>query len=293
MDNFSNPENQNYVNNNFPQTQDSYPAYQPALDSNLDFGPRRVSFFTLILKTFLGVAGGSIGSVILLLIFLAAASVLQPVLSPLESTIEQINPIFIFIIIAMIFGTTLVASIVTPLLLSYTERDRYLRINTSLLQIFILNVVVVLFSLPIYLSTTVGTLEFAAYAAGLQIVLVSLASALIMEIMNDQKYPLLAVYTSIIGVLIAVALNLVLYKLMSSPTVLLFAALPIIWGMIGFFQAAGAIFYYWYYTNWGNDFLANYQNYGTEYANQSAEIEEEEEAEKLPEDKSGGDFFKS
>jgi hypothetical protein len=49
--------------------------------------------------------------------------------------------------------------------------------------------------------------------------------------------------------------------------------------------------YYWYYINWGNDFLASTSSYGHDYANVAQEEEEAEE--QLPDDKNGGDFFKS
>jgi hypothetical protein len=276
----------------------SYPGqqYQPVAPAGQTtqpdvYGPRQVSLFTLFAKTFLGLCGGVFGSLILLLIFLAASSILQPVLSPAEATGEQINPIFIVLLMAMIFATTLISSMFTPWLLSITERQRYPRIITAVYQIFIINLIIFAFTAPLYLSTTVSSLEFAAFAAGLQIVLVSMASALIMEILNDERYPLLAVYTTVIGVLIATSINLFLFQMMKSATVLMFAALPITWASIGFFQAALAMIYYWYYINWGNDFLASANNYGVEYAGVQEEVEEAEQ--ELPEDKTGSDFFKS
>jgi hypothetical protein len=268
------------------QYQQAPPA--PAADS---YGPRQVSLFTLFAKTFLGFIGGGAGSLALLLIFLGTSSILQPVLRPAETTGEQVNPIFIVILMAMIFATTLISSMLAPWLLSISERLRYPRIVTSVYQIFIINLIIFAFTAPLYLTTSVTNLEFTAYAAGMQILMVSMASALIMEILNDSRYPLLGVYTTVIGVLIATAVNLFLYQMMKSATVLLFAALPITWASIGFFQAALAMVYYWYYINWGNDFLAITTTYGTEYAGVQEEVEEAEE--ELPEDKSGGDFFKS
>lgn len=275
------------------------PAQQPYINQQYQqnglqgevYGPRQVSLFTVFAKTFLGVAGGTFGSLVLLLIFLASSSVLQPVLSPAEATSETVNPIFMVILMAMIFATSLISSLLTPWLLSYTERLRYPRIVTAIYQIFIMNLIVFAFTAPIYLTTSTTSLEFTAYAAGLQIVMVAMAAALIMEILNDEKYPLLGVYTTVVGVLIATATNLFLYQIFKSATVLLFTALPITWGAIGFFQACLAMIYYWYYLNWGNDFLASSTSYGVEYA--GVQQEEEEAEEELPEDKAGGDFLKS
>ncbi len=272
------------VNNNF--NSGNYP--------NDDYGPRPLSLFTLFAKTFLGFAGGIIGSLVLLLIFLVASSILQPVLNPASTSTETINPIFIVILMAMIFATTLITSIITPWLLSYTEKLRYPRLNTAIYQIFIINLIIFAFTAPIYLTTSTTSIEFTAYAAGLQVILVSTASALILEILNDQKYPLLGVYTSIIGILIATAVNLFIFKLFKSPTVLLFASLPIIWGSIGFFQASLAMVYHWYYINWGNDFLASNASFGIDYAGTQREVYQEElEQQQETEDKIGSDFFKS
>jgi len=287
---FPNPAYQQQPVDYAPMGQQPQPLQQPQQPAE-SYGPRQVSLFTLFAKTFMGLAGGTFGSLILLLIFLATSSVLQPVLSPAEATGEQVNPIFIVILMAMIFATTLISSLLTPWLLAYTERLRYPRIVTSIYQIFIVNLIIFAFTAPLYLTTSTTNLEFTAYAAGMQILMVSLSSALIMEILNDDRYPLLAVYTTVIGVLIATAINLFLYQMMKSATVLLFAALPITWASIGFFQAALAMIYYWYYLNWGNDFLATTTSYGTEYAGVEEEVEEAEQ--ELPEDKAGGDFFKS
>jgi hypothetical protein len=278
---------QNFQNQNFQQQN-----FQPAQSNQeVPYGPRHIGLFILFAKTFLGLAGGTFGSLVLLLIFLASSSILQPVLSTAAKTGEQISPVFIVILMAMIFATSLISSLVSPLLLSYTEKQRYPRITTALYQIFILNLVIFAFTAPIYLTTSTTSLEFTAYAAGLQIVLVATASSLIMEILNDERYPLMAVYTTIIGILVATAANLFIFQLLKSTTVLLFAALPITWASIGFFQATLTMIYYWYYINWGNDFLASTSSYGNEYANVAQEEEEAEE--QLPDDKNGGDFFKS
>lgn len=301
------PENNQNQNQNYPVQQEQNAPYTQLQNQNQGqaysdgqsaaatewYGPRQVSLFTLFAKTFLGLCGGIFGSLILLLIFLASSSILQPVLSPADATTDQVNPIFIVILMAMIFATSLISSMLAPWLLSYTERLRYPRMVTATYQVFIVNLIIFAFTAPIYLSTSTNSLEFTAYAAGLQIIMVCLSSALIMEILNDQKYPLLGVYTSVIGVLIATAINLFLFQMLKSATVLLFAALPITWATIGFFQAAIAMIYYWYYLNWGNDFLASSTSYGTEYAGVEEEEEEEEAERQLPEDKEGGDFFKS
>lgn len=302
--NNANPSDQNQIDPSVQQTGQFDPnqaqnqAYNQAYPQpydysyNEDLGPRRLTLFTLILKTFLGMVGGIAGSLILLLIYLASSSILQPVLSPTES-LNQINPVFNVVLMAMILFASLCSSMLSPLLLSYTERERYPRISTTLFQIFIINLVIFFFVLPVYLATTPESLEFTAYAAGLQMVMVSIAASLIMEIVNDTRYPLLGVYSSLIGVLIATAVILFIFQIMNTATVLLFVAMPVIWGSIGFFQACLAMIYNWIYLTWGSDFLSATTTYGIDYANTAQEVEEEEEAQRLPDDRDGNDFLKN
>lgn len=256
-----------------------------------EYGPRRMSFLTLVLKTFAGFAGGVAGTMVLLIIFLLSSSILQPVLSPAEAAAQEISPLFIFVLMAMIFSTSVVSSVVAPLLLAYTERDRYTRIPTALSQIFIINIVIFAFVAPIYLTTSTAHLELTAYTAGLQVILSSMAGVLILELLHDDRYSLLSVYTCILSILIAMAMSFFIYT-MSGPagaTVLLFVSLPIVWTMIGFFQAAFTMFYYWLYQNYGIDFLATSTSYGSDYGIPDQTEEEEEE---VKPDSEGSDFLK-
>lgn len=268
------------------------PQGQPAGEP--EYGPRKMSFFTLVLKTFAGLAGGVAGTLILLMIFLGASSILQPVLSPAEEAAQEVSPLFVFVLMAMIFATCVVSSLIAPLLMSYTERERYTRVTTAMSQIFVMNIVIFAFVAPIYLTTSTTRLELTAYAAGLQIILSATAGALIMELIHDYRYSLISVYTTILGVLVATAMSFFLYTGLgtSSTTLLLFAVLPLIWGSIGFFQGAIAMFYYWLYQNYGTDFLATTMSYGTDYGAPESGEEEEEEEEIEKEDTEGGNFLR-
>ncbi len=257
-----------------------------------EYGPRKMSFFTLVLKTFAGLAGGVAGTLVLLIIFLLTSSILQPVLSPAEAQAQEVSPLFIFVLMAMIFATSVVSSLVAPLLISYTERERYTRVTTALSQIFIINIVIFAFVAPIYLTTSTANLTLTAAAAGLQILLSSTAAALIMELIHDYRYSLISVYTTILGVLVASAVSFFLYAGIGGggTTLLLFAVLPLIWALIGFFQGAVAMFYYWIYQNYGVDFLATSTNYGSDYG--IPDESEEEEEEPRHEDTEGGNFLR-
>lgn len=266
------------------------------VEQEVEIGPRPISFVTVVLKTFAGLAGGLAGTLVLLLIFLFTSSILTPVLSPAEAVTQEISPLFIFVLMAMIFATSMVSSIIAPLLLAYTERDRYTRISTAISQIFVINIVIFAFIAPIYLMTSPTTLALSAYAAGLQVIISATASALILELIHDEHYSLLTVYKTILAILIATAFNFFLYALTgpAGATILLFASLPITWTMIGFFQGALSMFYYWLYQNYGIDFLANATSYGSDYGipDESEEYPIEDQNEPVREDIEGSNFLK-
>lgn len=268
------------------------PVEQPVQEEQIQEqptdGPRIMSFFTLVLKTFAGFGGGIAGTVVLLVIFLAASSILQPVIGVAEAiSPEEISPLFVVVLIVMVFATTVISSMIGPLLLSYTERDRYTRISTTMGQIFIMNIVIFAFVLPVYLTTSSTNLELTAYAAGLQVILSAIASALTLELLHDPKYPLLAVYNTVLAILASTAVCFLIYFIIGNPTILLFIALPIIWGFIGFFQAVVAMFYYWVFQTWGKDYLATETAIGTDYGIPDTSEEEEE----LAPDVEGSDFL--
>jgi hypothetical protein len=258
------------------------------------YGPRKLSFLTLVLKTFAGFAGGAAGALIMMLIFLSTSSILQPILGGTYGTDNatgESSPLFIVVLMAMIFATSIVSSLVSTLLLAYTERDRYTRIATMMSQIFIINLVIFAFVLPIYLTTSTTRLELTAFAAFTQVLLSSTASALILELLHDYRYSLLAVYTTILGILVSAGINFFLYYAAGNATIMLFAALPVIWATIGFSQASLTMVYYWIYETWGSDFLASSATFGADYGVPDTTEEEEEEETQKP-DVEGADFLK-
>lgn len=256
------------------------------------YGPRPMSFFTLVLKTFAGLGGGVAGALVLLLIFLATSSILQPALGG-AATLEpgEISPLFTVVLVGMVFATSLVSSMAGAALLAYTERERYTRLSTTMGQIFIMNLVIFAFVVPIFLTATTTSLQIAAYAAGLQVILSATAGSLILELVHDARYPLLAVYETILAILASVALSFIFFTITGNATILMFIALPMIWGLIGFSHAAVTMFYYWIFTTWGTDYLATETQLGTDYGVPDQTEEEAEEEER--EDVEGSDFLNS
>ena len=271
-------------------------AQAPAQPTMPTDGPRKMTFLTLVLKTFAGFAGGIAGTLVLLLIFLPASAILQPIVGAAvaaDTAASEPSPLFMVVLMSMIFATCIVSSMLSTLLLAYTERDRYTRIATTMSQVFFVNIVIFAFVLPIYLTTSTTRLELTVFAAVMQVILSSMASALILELIHDRRYSLLAVYTTILGVLVSMGINFFIYFATGTATAMMFAALPIIWATIGFSQAALTMFYFWMFETWGSDFLANTTSFGADYGvPDTSEEEEEEERQSQKPDVEGGNFLK-
>lgn len=254
------------------------------------------TFLNLITRTLTGLGGGILGTAVLLVIYILTVSIVAPVLTTAGDSETMLSPLFIFILMGMIFASTLAANLIAPLLISFTARERYQRITTSLFQIFIVNIVVFLILIPIYLFATSLGLEFIGYAAGLQIVFSVLASALIFEIIANYKYALLGVYSTIFAVLIAIAFCITLFQATGNATILLFLALPLLWGGVGFTFGLVGLIYQWIVNTWGTDYLATFQEYSKDYGvTEAEEIAEEEKrmAEEPPAvDTEGIDFLR-
>ncbi|MEZ4086790.1 MAG: hypothetical protein R3B71_00385 [Candidatus Gracilibacteria bacterium] len=261
----------------------------PVVEQEESYGPRPMSFFTMVLKTFAGFGGGIAGTIVLIVIFLATSSILQPALGGAAMSPDEVSPLFIVVLLGMVFATSLVSSMVGPLFLAYTERERYTRISTTLGQIFIMNIVIFAFVLPVYLTASSTSLQITAFTAALQVILSATAGSLILELLHDARYPLLAVYETVLALLTSIAIGFLFFTITNNATILMFIALPMIWGFIGFFHAAVTMFYYWIFTTFGTDYLATESQFGTDYGipEESEEVEEDEQVE----DVEGSDFL--
>jgi len=251
-----------------------------------EIGPPRISFPTFIFKIISGVAGGAVGTLILLLIFVLASSLISPVIESI-SVDQAISPIFVFILIVMVFISSTIGNILSALLLSFTEKEKYTRRASAIYQIFIISLIIFILMVPVYLITASIDTNLTAYAVGLHIIISAQVSALILEIISDNRYALVGVYGVTFGVLLSAAVMLGIARLIISPTILLFVALPVVWGSIAFFLSISTILYGWIARLYDKDFLATDTVYGRDYGE-----EEEEEEKPEHEDQAGADFLR-
>ncbi|MEK7528424.1 MAG: hypothetical protein AAB592_01525 [Patescibacteria group bacterium] len=253
--------------------------------TDLKLAPPNATFLTLFLKTFSGFAGGVAGTLILLVIFLLGASIIQPTLTAAAGS-ETIHPLFIFVFIAMVFLSSLTSNVVGSLLFSFVQHEKYTRVSSAIYQIFIINIVIVAITSPIYLLAIGLGLELTAFIAGLHIIIASLTSVMILEIIGNLRYALLGVYSIIFSILFSTGVLFIFYQFIGQNlVVLMFITLPIIWTFMGFISTVVEMFYHWMYELYGSDFLASTTDFGKDYG------EMEPEDTPLPEDVEGSDFL--
>lgn len=253
-------------------------------------GPPSPTFLTLVLKTVAGLGGGIAGMLILLLIFLGASTILQSAFNPewgFEDTAVK-SPLFIFVFMAMIFLTSLGANLLGSLFFTFVEHDKYGRASTALYQIFFVNLVIFIIMAPIYLLLdSRNLLDMIGFLAAFHVLLSSLASVMILEIIGNLRYALIGVYGVIFSLLISTAVMMVIYELTQrNPTIVLFATLPIMWTTLGFVTVVVEMLYRWIWTIYGTDFLMSKTEYGKDYG------EPEPEVAPPPPDVTGAEFLK-
>jgi len=186
----------------------------------------------------------------------------------------------------MIFLTSLAANVVGSLLFTYVESEKYSRRTTALYQIFFINLAIFVLLAPIYIVLDArNLLQMISFLAGFHVLLAGLASMMVLEIVGNLQYALIGVYGVIFSFTFSTGTILSVFEFTGrNPTIILFAALPIIWISLGFMTTITEMFYRWLWSLYGIDFLMSRTTYGIDYG--EAEVEEE-----VKEDLAGADFL--
>ncbi|MBL4695063.1 hypothetical protein JKY72_06885 [Candidatus Gracilibacteria bacterium] len=254
-------------------------------------GPAKIPFTTFLLKILAGTGGGVVGTLVLVLIFLLANSVLTP-LSGNFATGDYISPIFIFLLMIMVFLSSTVGNMLSVFLLALTEPEKYKRKATAVTQVFIVSLVIFLVMVPVYFLTTSIDVSVTAYAVALHIIISAQVSAIILEIISNYKHALVGVYGVTFSILVAAGLLFGIAGLTDySAAILLFIALPVVWGSIAFTQSVVTMIYGWFARVYDKDFLASETFYGKDYGK---ELETpQQKSENKAKDEKGADFLRN
>jgi hypothetical protein len=224
-------------------------------------GPPKISFPTLLFKIIAGFLGGSVGTLILLLVFVLFPGILDSAAANADAG-EFVGIFFIFFLLALIFISSSAGNVLSALMLSYTENQKYKGRSSAIYRIFIMGVMIFVLMIPVYIIAALIGFEFVGYAVGLHLIISAQVSALILEITSDYKYALVGVYGITVAVLLSATILFGLNLVIKSPAILLFVALPVIWGAIGLVQSLTTMFYGWLTRLYEKDFLAIDANSG-------------------------------
>ncbi len=252
----------------------------------------QMNFVKFLFKILAGLGGGLAGMLLVLVIYLATASFLEP-LSRAEESIVGVSPIFLLILLLMVFLGSLGGNILGALFTYFVDRNKYQKIYSTIIQIVISNVILLFLLLPIYFLAAGVSITFVAYVAALHFILSAQMSNLTLEIAANPQYGLLGVYSTVIAIVFSMIVLFAIYRINGNGTILLFASLPVIWSAIGFSSGVVDAVYSWIVKVWGIDFAASNTRYGRDYSpkllqKEAADAELHEENK----DVSGSDFLR-
>lgn len=237
-----------------------------------DLGPRRIGNAKVFFKTMMGLLGGIGGTLVIMVVMLLASSVVPN----LNDENVGVTPIFLYIVLVMAFLATLVGNLVPVILFYAVDREKYNKVTTNLVQAFIFNLLIFIFSIPLYLVLQGASVEKLIYIVGIHFLISAFITSIVIEILSSRQYVLVGLYGNTFGVLAALVMNLLLFLVVSATSakaVFLFLTLPLIWASIGFFQSVIEMLYRWAYDVYGVDFL----NLDAQYEEQQKSEQGEDE----------------
>lgn len=193
---------------------------------------------TFFLRIFGGIAGGIIGTVVMLLIYFLA-------LAALPTQENDVPGITTFTLIAMILLSTMATNMVSSQIITISDKEKYTEPRLTLINIFILNLVLFIFSTPLYLLSAADNIQI---IAAFHLLISAQMSALILEVFAGGPYPLIGTYGIALGGMSA--FSIIAFIGMSASenntgitTLLLFIAMPMIWGLIELFKGIAEMAY--------------------------------------------------
>lgn len=220
--------------------------------------PRSIGNATLIYKTAMGLVGGLSGTVVLLIVALIGNWLSPSLFTGFDPESAPKSPLVLFIVLVMVFLGTIVGNLASLTLMTIVDRKKYANLSTPLTQGFMFNLLMFVFSIPVYLFLQNASLSTISFVVGIHLTLTAFMSSLVMEILSARQHVLVTLYGSAFALLLTLALSLVSFLLLGSGAKALFVFLvfPTTWTLLGLCQSAAEMLYRWAYDLYGVDFLS-------------------------------------
>lgn len=207
--------------------------------------PRKLSIETFLFRLFASIGGSITGTLILSAVFFLSLSAFG------EQTSETLS---LYVILAIILVGTLTTNVLTPFLISITDKERYKKPFTILTQAFILNLVLFIVSVPLYSLLHVAKPEIISYIAAFHFLITAQVSAFMLELFSEQRFVLSGLYGVAVGSLISFTIIMLMYGT-NRETLIMFIIAPLLWISIECFRSLVEIMYYFYYRLFGVEAL--------------------------------------
>jgi hypothetical protein len=183
-----------------------------------------------------------------------------------------------FTVIIMAFVGTLIANTVTAVMLTFMDAQKYSRRKTTLMHVFIFNLVLFFFTIPLYLLAI--PLDIVIGVAALHFLLSAFVSALIMEVLAGYEYSLLGIYGISFGIFVSIGLAFVALAANSSQLFITLASMPIVWLILMIVNSFAELIYDNFVHYYGVDALNVKTDLGGDTEVEPKDEEEEETEEK-------------
>lgn len=234
----------------------------------------KINLPRVFVNTIIGMGSGLLGTIVLGLILLLTWSIVGEVLMPTShqatnefgevlSHKQETHPLFLSVVIWAVFMAALAANILRTVLVSVLE-EHYTARATSITQVSVGNILLLLFMIPVYLLVSsnygAGGVAFAALA---HCVLSVLFSYLAMDVLALKRYLLVSLHGNMAG-LVLFFVSISAFSL-ENPTILAFVSLPLLLGMMSLGNGLTHLIYFWFADAYGNDILDSEKRFGNDY----------------------------
>lgn len=174
------------------------------------------------------------------------------------SIVSTTNVFFPFFLSFITFLVTELVLFSSYIFLTYTSPDRYERSTITFTQIAILSILIYIFITPIYIFAWVNNYDNIIYVFVAHILILYFVLMLVLEVLNNYRYILLGLYSSIVSILITGFMTVIIFSIFpqgNAKLIALLVLIPVVNFMCIFFKWLFDYVYYLYYKHTGSDNL--------------------------------------
>ncbi len=236
----------------------------------------------IFFRFFGGVWAGASGAIIMGIVLFLTWSIVGDTLDVAEGTKNEFgiytdgiktHPLFMSIVLLAVFLSSLVSNLIFSLINSILV-ERYPLRSTTLTHVFLGNLIILVFMVPIYLL--IGSFygpQGIAFSAMSHTLLAGIFTFFAVEILSTSPYIFISLYGSVLGIILFLFTGSFFSSL--NPTILSFLVLPLLLGFLNAGNAIVEMFYFWFSKTYGIKFLETDKRFGSDYGRNEIVVDEE------------------